>query len=44
MAAETDAKELILQDMIVRPHDRIRSYELLAHAVELPRHPRALAG
>lgn len=44
MAAETDAKELILQDMIVRPHDRIRSFELLAHAAELPRYPRALAG
>lgn len=29
--------------MIVRPQDRIRSYELLAGAAEL-RHPRPLAG
>jgi luciferase family oxidoreductase group 1 len=43
MAAETNAKELIVQDMIVRPHERIHSYELLADAAEL-RHPWALAG
>jgi len=35
MAADLDAKEIVIQDMIARREDRLRSYELLADAFEL---------
>jgi hypothetical protein len=35
MAADLGAGEIVIQDMLARREDRLRSYELLAHAFEL---------
>jgi hypothetical protein len=35
MVAATGADELMLQDMIARPADRLRSYELIADVFDL---------
>jgi alkanesulfonate monooxygenase SsuD/methylene tetrahydromethanopterin reductase-like flavin-dependent oxidoreductase (luciferase family) len=40
MAATTGVDELMLQDMIARPADRLRSYELIADVFDLVPHPQ----
>ena len=43
MAADLGAEEIVLQDMVARRTDRLRSYELLAEAFELTASPAGAA-